>query len=281
MKKEKMILSLGISLLGITFFNPFVFAEVNSTNGEVTFEQADAPTGGTNGPFSLIKPGTYNEWITIKTDSGVQTMDSQFRFTFLPNFDFGNVKISAVDQFASNKIAIPYQRFNLEKPNETFDETKGEVNYLPPFLQVMNLRGTESEFKVTVSAGKFSGESSGETHILENTRIQIKDFVVHNNQLDKKNSVGDATTILKVYDGEYLTLGDSTSILATVEGKGKDTDASVSSLVFQKGFSNTENYSDDVIAASDSVRLFIPASDTPKVDVNYSTTITWSLEDAL
>lgn len=168
-----------------------------------------------------------------------------------------------------------------------FNENDGrDIKHLPPFIQVVNLRGTNAEYKVSVKAGKFIGKTNGKE--LENTTIQIKDFESRNNVLNQDNENASASSILeapvaKLPTDGYLSLrsDDSLEIMKTVKGQGKKTDGSASSLVFQKNYDNTKDYETDFIKTSDSVRLFVPASDAPTIGEDYSADVTWTLEDTI
>ena len=296
MKNTKLMTVLGLSLIStvalVAVSQEVDAVESTTTQGRVSFKEPGNPTDP-DGPFALIKPGTYDEWITIKKDEGKQTLDGKFRFSFVPNFDFGTVEVSSTDSYHNLQHSIPYQSYDPVTDKKMFDETdtSRDIKYLPPFLQVVNLRGTNQEYKVSVKAGKFIGSKSGQPTggELENTSIQIKDFLTRNNVLNQNNLNGSADSILEgpkaamLNAQGYLNLRSDTDLLImnTKKGEEKKTDGSASSLVFQKDYDLGKDYPADVIKTSDSVRLFVPASDTPTIGVNYTADVTWTLEDTI
>ncbi len=285
MKNNQLIKLLGITLLSavaISAFNQDANAESIDTTGKVKFE---GPTGPTDpeGPFALIKPGTYDEWITIPKGEGKQTTKGDFRFTFVPNFDFGTVTVSSTDKYHNLKHSIPYQSFNPDEKN-WYDKDDGRtVKHLPTFLQVENLRGTNVEYKVSVKASQFVNEDGKK---LDNTTIQIKDFLTRNNLLDKDTPNTNAKDILAgpgLDPDKYLSLRSDADIqiMNTVKTKGKETDGSASSLIFFDDYKLTEDYDDAEIAKNESVRLFVPAADAPTVGKTYTSDVIWTLEDTM
>lgn len=295
MKKNKLFTVLGISLASVAVFSGMtqkVNAESTNTEGRVSFKEPDNPTDP-EGPFALIKPGEYDKWITIKKGEGKQTLDGKFRFSFVPNFDFGTVEVSSTDSYHNLQKSIPYQSYDPVTDKKMFDENDAtrDIKYLPPFIQVVNLRGTNAEYKVSVKAGKFIGSKAGVPAggQLENTSIQIKDFLSRNNVLNQNNLNGSADSILEgpkdsLLDADkYLNLRSDTNLLImnTKSGEGKKTDGSASSLVFQKDYDLATDYKAELIKTSDSVRLFVPASDAPTIGVDYTAVVTWTLEDTI
>lgn len=290
MKNAKLLVIVGLGLVSTVILGEVAGAESvdTTTQGKVTFKEPEGPTNP-DGPFALIKPGTYDEWITIKENEGKQTLDSKFRFAFVPNFDFGTVEVSSTDKYHNLQHSIPYQGYNPDTKNDfdAADVANRPIKHLPPFLQVVNLKG-DAEYKVSVKAGKFK-DATGTARELDNTTIQIKDFLTKNNVLNKENPNGSADAILEAPDASllasdgYLHLTDNSDlvIMKTKSGQGTKTAGSASSLVFQEGYDLGTDYTKEVVESSESVRLFVPASDAPQTGVNYTADVTWTLEDTI
>lgn len=285
MKNGKLFLVIGLGLVSVTAFGHVASAApVNgTTEGTVKFEKPEGPKE--EGPFNLVKPGTSEEWITIPKESGAVTLDATFGFSFIPNLDFGTVKVSPNDARHNLTKAIKYQDYDLtaKKGYDAADGTR-EVKYLPPFLQVINLRGNKQPYKVLVSASKFTSPNK----TLENTRLEVKDFNLRNNRLDKAQVDTDASSIFTIPTGEvanqgYITLKPDTEVelMKTKADKLKEADGSASSLVFGKEYSSVKKYTETVAADYDSVRLFVPAEDAPEAEQKYTSVLTWTLSDAL
>ncbi|HCM89362.1 MULTISPECIES: WxL domain-containing protein [Vagococcus] len=283
MKKNHAILALGLCLISATLVGTKTFAASGETNGKVEFEKPKDPN--INGPFNIIKPGTYNQWITIPKSEGSITVDGEFGFSFVPNLNFGKVRISTKDERHNLNQPIKYQDYTEGKDFDAEDGRK--IKYLPPFLQVINLRGTKEAYQVSVTASKFASAEAGVGE-LTNTRIELKDFSLRNNLLDKTTE-SDANSIFNTPVGEvdnqgYVSLipDQKVSLMNTKEGKGSDSDGSSSSLVFAENYKNDKAYdqffnTDSEASAYESIRLFVPSSDMPQPKKEYSATLKWEL----
>lgn len=293
MNRNKLLLTIGLSLFTVSALTLETSAEKIETNGTVNFKEPEKPDP--NKPFSLVKPGTYDEWITVPNSSGSISTDPLFGFAFVPNLEFGMVEVQTNNQYKNVISTIPYQSYDIDKKNgfDPNDQTRA-IKYLPPFLQIVNLRGTDEEYRVSVVASKFKSKEAGApVHELENTRIEIKDFSTRNNQLDSGTPNTDAISILQTPIGSsttndgYISLlpNDSTELMWTKKGSGKATDGSASSLVFAKEYSPDKvypkelNVKDDASTSFDSVRLYIPSKDVPKANKRYEATLVWNLEN--
>lgn len=291
MKNSKVIFALGLGIASIGIFSQTVSAEDAKTNGSVSFAKPDNPDP--NKPFTLVKPGTNNEWITIPKGVGSLTTDPTFGFSFIPSLNFGVTEVVTYDQYKFSETSIPYQSYDITK-KDYFNEKDGRpVKYLPPFLQVVNLRGTSKPYQVGVKASKFTytGENGAVLSTLENTAIEVKDFTLRNNLLDKVADT-DAVSILtaNVSNGSNagytrLRANETIDLMRTKEGKGKETDGSASSLVFANDYKSTKTDYPNLFNKTkdkpdyESIRLFIPSGDTPEAERQYKATLTWELKD--
>lgn len=287
MKKNYLFLALGLSLVSAACFGTTTLAADPETKGTVEFEKPTDPDA--NGPFNIVKPGTYNEWISIPKTEGSITVDGEFGFSFVPNLNFGKVRVSPKDERHNLNQAIRYQDYKDGKGFDADDQTR-PVKYLPPFLQVINLRGSKEGYKVSVTASKFASAEAGVGE-LAHTSVELKDFTLRNNLLDRTPDTS-AAPIFDVPVGRpenqgYVSLvpEQKVQLMTTKDGKGAESDGSASSLVFADKYENNKAYPQFFNTATpegsayESIRLFVPASDAPQPKKVYNATLTWALEN--
>lgn len=249
-----------------------------TTNGTVLFTENDGVDG-------LIKPGTENT--TIKLEEGASTKGS-LRLTNVPHFRFGSVKVSAQAQNYPS-LLTSYQTTTTDADGVV--TPSGTDVKIPQFVQVADERGKNGIFKVTATATNFTEQGVAEedtADVLENTRIQFYSQKLTNNVLDK-TSGSDITTILSGIQNKSLTTTAMAELnstpLTVLSTTTKGANASISSVVFDGSYDKDKDYStikDDVEnKENDQVKLHVPTGESPKSNVTYSSTITWSLTDAL
>lgn len=277
MRYSKIFLILSLSLLTTTSMN--TLASAATTKGEINFTEGD---GEITGPIKLIKPGTEKELITIEETQGNRTKGG-LRFSFVPNFNFGEAKISVTDQIYYAKT-IPYK---LSAAGSSQVE-----QYMPPFLQVVNESGVDHQFAVYVWATPFKSSTN---HELMDSRIKLSDFAARNTYLDKgnKGTANEGYGNVDAVSAGYLTVPNlsslpdkaltvptkkSDSILVFSSANGESTRGNASSIVFNENYDPKKVFSKEEVM--ESVMLYVPASDKPK-KMDYVSTITWELEDTI
>lgn len=287
MNKAKFLIGLGVLFSGSLLLSTVVLAEdevpevpaANAsavTKGSVTFKKGGSEINE-DGTIELIKPGTREEFITMKTGMGTKTT-GDLRFEFVPNIKFGDVKISS----SSKKYpALPLE-YTVKPAEDAEETTEAVTNFIPPFIQVTDESGKEKTFKVTAKATLFekvdleNPDAEVNTSDLQNTRIKFLSGKLSNNILNTAEALdADATSILGglVEGGVTLNATSDSEILTSKDGT--KTNATASSIVLDSEYLSTQAYT-----AADKmtkILLDVPAGERPTADTTYESTITWNL----
>ncbi|MHC5247614.1 WxL domain-containing protein [Enterococcus sp. LJL90] len=268
MKANKIITGLTLGVLGVVAFAPSALAastDSQTTDGKVTI------TAGTDPTFEgFIKPGTYNDKIAMDATYGKNgSTTATLRFNWVPNFDFGTVSATAYDQVIDSKIHA-----------YTYDDTSvGTGGNIYQFVQVQDMTGNaSSNFKVSLSATTFADSPTSPTTSLTNTRIRLSGFTTTNNQQYNTTVTNGSLLSALAISGDYveLTPGSSYELMKTTTSTGNTSNGSVSSLVFNNAYAAA---TDTTATTNDQVQLFVPSNEM--IAGNYSSTLTWSLDDTL
>lgn len=234
------------------------------TTGKVQFK---APTDS-SGP--VIKPGSKDEEVVPET--GNKTTGA-LRLDHVPSIDFGIVEARAQAQtFESNN----------EKLVETKEGTSTNL-YSPNFIQVTDERGVDGDWKVTVAGTVFAAQT-GEK--LPNTKISIKEKSSFNNVYDFLTTP-DTSDRIEAFSGALDISNDGTAKEVLKTKAGKHTSGSKTSLVFNKDYTlaSLPNYeapnAENTKGKNAGIVLEKPLSDTVTIDVQYTSTLTWTLSSAL
>lgn len=269
--KKKIISSLllsGMVLFGISQHTTVFAAPVSTTTeGKVKFIPNDGGSGENPGPIELIKPGTNDQIITMADGQG-KGMNGGIRIAFVPNIDFGEAQVSVMEKSYPAKM-IKY------KFNEGADQSE---KFIPPFIQVIDERGSDKGFKVEVAATQFTTGTEEAGHTLLGTKIQVKGSKLTNQSSDKTGGPAVDTLLTAIQNDKSIST-DAQVLMTTKEGAGVGpaTNNAASSLVF-----DSEYAKDKVYGATDvtqSLKLVVPQGDQPQADKTYTSTITWTLTD--
>lgn len=282
MKKQVAAITL-LTLGGALMVGQAAHAEDPTTNGTVQFSANSNGTGG------LIKPGTPGkdeDKINVSENEGASSSGS-LRLTNVPYFKFGKVIVSSTSTSYPSLLST-YQK--MTKGEDGTLTPDGKDVKIPQFVQVVDERGDKTGvFKVTAKATNFTEQNvaDGKTaDVLENTRIQFYSQALTNNTLPEGTDIstmieGLPTSTLSTKAIAELSPTTDLQILKTASAGSAN--ASVSSVVFDSSYAADK---DDVYnTAKDSqnpaVKLYVPAGESPKSDVVYSSTITWMLSNTL
>lgn len=240
-----------------------VVTDTHSTIGKVNFSE--------NSMGEVVRPGTE----TPVTPVGGSRGSGPLRLEWVPDFDFGDLNIKATGQVAP----VKWMKY---KPNTA--NAVGDPAYnTPHFIQVTDERGLNNgKWIVKVSATKFkTGVSDPIQHTLNATAIELGGKTVTNNTMTPAQ-IGENFTVPTITGLSRIPIStNSASPTVLVQtAVGKVSSASKTSFVFQNNYVETAYSvaSPQIGTGYDGAVLKIPSSDSPK-KANYTSTITWTLED--
>lgn len=283
MKKQRTIKLISTLLLSSVVFLPitsFAVTEEKNTESTVTFKDNPVdPVNPAPESLGLVKPGTVEDNIWIGDDGAFTT--GSLRFSNIPHIKFGEVNIKA-QSMRYDAVMPTYQvATNGEKPKET----DPKIN-IPHFTQIVDERGTTGQFEVKVSATEFT-QVNDATKKLKNTRIELYNKTLRNNKVDKEDANGrdgDASTLLdapglKTDTAVAIPISKQNSISLLKVKAGKNANATISSVVFDKEYKSDKDYK--TIANNTNVKLFVPQGEQAEKGKNYKATLTWELIDSI
>ncbi|MEI5993964.1 WxL domain-containing protein [Candidatus Enterococcus mansonii] len=283
MKKKnisKIISSMILSSIVLLPITSLAATEEKNTESTVTFKENPIdPENPAPESLGLVKPGTVEDNIWVGNDGSFTT--GSLRFSNIPHIRFGEVNIKA-QSMRYDALMTTYQVApNGEKPKET----DPKIN-IPHFAQVVDERGTTGQFEVKVSATEFA-QVNDATKKLKNTRIELYNTTLRNNKVDKDNASshdGDASTLLdapgvKNDEATAIPISKQSSISLLKVKTGKNANATISSVVFDKGYTSTTDYK--AITNNTSLKLFVPQGEQAEKGKNYKATLTWELIDSI
>lgn len=261
MKKTKLIatLAMGGILLSTGALNAAAADNEITTNGSVQFDTQDETSTGI-----VTKPETEGE--IIEPETGAQTK-GPLRLTHVPDFDFGKVNIASEDVLA-NAILEEYKNVG-----------QTDLHDISHFIQIEDVRGIKSGWKVSVSSSKFL-PSDAANKPLANTHIVLQQGKLFNTRMAAAEI---ASTVEGFTAGTPITSdGSQIDLLKTVATK--NTDSSKTSLVFNDAYTGTATDAGSIVkdskATNPGVQLKAVGTDEKAKDETYTATLTWSIVDA-
>lgn len=260
MKKTKLITTLAVG--GILLSAGALNAAANNdttTNGSVQFDTQNETSTGI-----VTKPETEGE--IIEPETGGQTKGA-LRLTHVPDFDFGVVNIASENVLA-NAILEKYKNAG-----------QADLHDISHFIQIEDVRGIKSGWKVSLSASKFL-PSDVNNQPLANTHIVLQQGKLFNTRMDTAEI---ATTVEGFTKGTAIKNdGSQIDLLNTVATK--NTDSSKTSLVFNDAYTGAAADAGSIVkdskATNPGVQLKAVGTDEKAKDETYTATLTWSIVDA-
>lgn len=234
-----------------------------ATNGTVQFKQQAGDSEG-----GVTKPGTEED--IIEPETGGHTV-GPLRLTHVPDFDFDQMEIASETRFG-NALLEKYR-----------DKGAAEVKNISHFVQVEDVRGLKSGWTLTVSATKFMPSNTSNVP-LSKSHIVLQQGILKNTRMTDAEISGKVSGFVK---GMAITNDrQAVSILGTKPGE--NTDSSKTSLVFNDSYTKDQTDAGSVtIGTGANTKLFNPGvqlqavgTDEKVKDENYTTTLTWTIEDA-
>lgn len=231
-----------------------------STKGKIQFEaDNDGDDGGkTTDPGDKGKPGDGNEVDPGDEDGGSST--GPLRFTYVPSLDFGTNKLNFSDQAF-------YPAFN-----QVTNTTDGTKTAAPNYFEVKDLRGGTDGWTVTLSNdGKLTAAGAEDITV----QFRVKNMSINSNSGitgDRVPSVHFTSTT------DYTTIGTSATTLVTADTTKKQGYGSYSVLFGDTQEATTEA-EHGVAGRNPAVQLFIPKGQIIEASKEYTTDLTWSLND--
>lgn len=231
------------------------------TKGTITFATDETESG------NLLKPdenGVIEE--IIKVDEG-KSSSGPLRIQFVPDFKFGtNIGITANRQ--------EKQALGLAYRNHAGDLTGKKV---PSFVQVTNNTGDNTlVWDLTAKATEFqeSNSSGGivpSGHVLKDAYISLDGSTL----TTTKGTSAEAATIARKQQAAAIPTTGANGI-KVLSGIG-DTNGRQISNVFQDDYKISDDYDGELAG----VKFIKPAGVTPRKDITYKSTITWTLTQGL
>ena len=239
-----------------------------TSQGKVKFINGDTP--GTDG--YVQKPDEPGTWY-LPEDSNKSEV-GPLMITNAPTLDFGTVGIKTSDAKYSVKPTV-YNQTTLDADGNPVVSTPAVKVYETPFLEVQDTRGTDTaEWKVVVKADEFKRADTQAP--LKGAQIEITGAKAYNNAID----VATATRQLVAPSANGINVTPTLAITDTnqtiMTGKS-NAGASLTSYVMDSAYERTNSYTAD--SKIDSVKLAVPVSAGVQKDVDYSSTLTWTLTD--
>lgn len=237
------ILASGLSVTSVS--SEGVSAATNSVNttGDVTFKEDTTPVGPVD-PTNPDKP--------VDPTNPVTPTNGPLSIDYASSFNFGEQKISAKDE-------TYYASFDTAK-----ETAEGEAVNKPNWVQVTDKRGTNAGWKLQVQQGAQFSTTQNETFKeLKGAQIKIKNGTVATTT-DNKATAPTASTEVTLIPGTSSQAGAAQDVMTAQSNQGMGTwvDAFGSSTTGDK-----------------SISLSIPGVSEKVKDAQYTTQLTWLLND--
>lgn len=292
--KSKEKKSIKKALLGIFFFYGILLSI------QTYAEQIDATTAATlmfNTDYISIKQkkpglgnGSFNTDITPDNfGNGLTTGESEYQFTFIPNFNFGVRNVMAKKTIEGSKM-MGYTRY---------DSTTGgnPRYYMPYFFTIQDIREDSPGYKVKLALSEFTAVKSG--HQLVGAKVGFNGVSLYADENSIKNPSidevpqGNPTSMYTdLPDGtlhyfspgiseEMVSVGPSDANKATVSGESGKYYHGRTYVVFDKNYTkDVEEIKDEhgEIPIDSGLFLELPAYAGSEELGDYKADMIWSIE---
>lgn len=241
---------------------------VASTTADVMFKADDSTEGGgevtppgPGGGGETEKPGEPGPGSDGKPGDG----KGKFNIAWVSNFRFNDkdaegdivpitLNANGMNIWAKGtKLVINHE----DNASDTYDD-------IPNFLQVVDNRGTLSGWKVSVTASEFGGKNpAGKDVVLRGAELSLNTPVIN-------GPVGVTAPVAANFQNNKLVIDSESKVVMSA---GEEAGTGTWSMSF--GESNT----DGTLKENTGVNLNIPASAGIQAQVEYKSSLTWTLQD--
>lgn len=266
MKKVKILT--GLTLCGMVLSTGVMmsFADVKETptDGFIEFK-----TGGDDMTGEITKPDTEDEFITPNPEEGGNSTKGPLRLSYVPAFNFGTQDISS-DTKNYQAVMLHFRAADLKDPVDYADK-------LPHFIQVVDERGENLQWKVNISQSVFTPDAASVAKgakPLANTKV-----IFTEKKLFNTNNQAGIDTLVEGFATDTLSLEPGGASSELVKTKvGQTTNGSKTSLVFNNAYTAAT----PITAEKNSgVTLEVPKSDVKMDKAKYTAQLIWTLSDTL
>lgn len=265
MKKQRIYTSILLSGLLLSLGVPSALAANNetTTRGTVNFKQQSDDSEG-----EVTLPDTEEEIIIPETGGKTR---GPLRLTHVPDFDFDSLEIASQTIFGNGVL----EKYKEEGQNESKD--------ISHFVQVEDVRGDSSGWKLTVSASKFM-PSDPANQPLEKSHIILQEGKMFNTRMSDTELL---TKVSGFVPGVPITNNnEAVNIFGTISGQ--HTDSSKTSLVFNDAYTKDTPSAGSIEKGTGAtakltnpgVQLKAVGTDEKAKDETYVATLKWTIADA-
>lgn len=258
----------ALVLLGVQTSQAATVAPGNDkipTNGTITFNPNTTPTelGEVHQPDELGETPSV-----IELENQGSQGSGNLRIQFVPDFKFGSH-----DKITAGAVTETVTLMDYHKKGES---TKSKI---APFVQVTDERGKAGDdayWTLSVVATPFTAEiAPGKTDVLANCEIQLNESTL---TMDYKTSQ-EAASFIQGQAADASIKADGTQVVEVLKTvSGQSTNGTNVSNVF------LNNYTKDMTYASiknSGVTFYKPAGQAPLENVEYTSTLNWTLTTGL